>query len=67
MNSNELTFLFTFGDGFYQALFHTSFKKKLRYHWENKRGPKKKLTFEDSQYSVKQACFHLHDRTARIK
>ena len=45
MNTNELTFLFTFVDGFYQALFHTLFDKKLGYLWENERCLKKKLTF----------------------
>jgi hypothetical protein len=47
MNTNELTFLFTFVDDFFQALFHTPFGKKLRHLWENKRGPKKKLTLSE--------------------
>ncbi len=47
MNTNELTFLFTFVDDFFQVLFHTPFGKKLRHLWENKRGPKKKLTLSE--------------------
>ena len=47
MNTSELTFLFTFVDDFFQALFHTPFGKKLRHLWENKRDPKKKLTLSE--------------------
>ena len=47
MSTNELTFLFTFVDDFFQALFHASFGKKLRHFWENKRGPSKKLTLSE--------------------
>jgi hypothetical protein len=47
MNTHELTFLFTFVDDFFQALFHASFGKKLRHLWENKRGRKKTLTLSE--------------------
>jgi hypothetical protein len=35
MNTNELAFLFTFVDVFFQALFHAPFGKKVRHLWEN--------------------------------
>lgn len=44
MNTQELIILFTFGDDFFQALFRSSPGEKLQHFWENKRGPKKKLT-----------------------
>ena len=44
MSITELTFRFTFVVGFFQTLFHNPFGKKLRPFWENKQGPKKKLT-----------------------
>jgi hypothetical protein len=47
MNNVELTILYTFVDDFFQALFHSSLGKKLRHFWENKRGPKKKLTLSE--------------------
>ena len=47
MSNKELTILFTFVDDFFQALFHAPFGKKLRHLWENKRGPKKKLTLSE--------------------
>lgn len=47
MNNKELTILYTFIDDFFQALFNSSLGKKLRHFWENKRGPKKKLTLSE--------------------
>ena len=47
MNNKELTILYTFVDDFFQALFHSSIGKKIRHFWENKRGPKKKLTLSE--------------------
>jgi hypothetical protein len=47
MNNFELTILYTFVDDFFQVLFHSSLGKKLRHFWENKRGPKKKLTLSE--------------------
>ena len=47
MNNKELTILYTFVDDFFQALFHSSLGKKLRYFWEDKRGPKKKLSLSE--------------------
>ena len=47
MNNIELTILYTFVDDFFQALFHSSLGKKLRYFWENRRGSKKKLTLSE--------------------
>jgi len=44
MSNKELTILFTFVDDFFQALFRSHLGKKLSHFWENKRGPKKKLT-----------------------
>lgn len=47
MNTQELIILFTFVDDFFQALFRASLGKKLQHFWENKRGPKKKLTLSE--------------------
>ncbi len=47
MSNKELTILFTFVDDFFQALFHAPLGKKLRHIWENKRGPKKRLTLSE--------------------
>ena len=47
MSTKELTILFTFVDNFFQALFRLHLGKKLRHFWENKRGPKKKLTLSE--------------------
>ncbi len=47
MSNKELTILYTFVDDFFQALFHSSLGKKLCHLWENKRGPKKKLTLSE--------------------
>jgi hypothetical protein len=47
MNNTELTILYTFIDDFFQALFQSSLGNKLRHFWENKRGPKKKLTLSE--------------------
>jgi len=47
MSNKELTILFTFVDDFFQVLFDALFVKKLWHLWENKRGPKKKLTLSE--------------------
>jgi hypothetical protein len=47
MNTNEIIFLFTLENDFFQALFHTPSGKKLRHLCKNKRGPKKKLTLSE--------------------
>ena len=47
MNNKELIILFTFIDDFFQALFKSYLGKKLRHFWENKRGPKKRLTLSE--------------------
>ena len=47
MSTTELTILYTFVDDFFQALFHSSLGEKLRHYWENKRGPKKKLSLSE--------------------
>jgi len=47
MNNQELIILFTFIEDFFQALFRSNFGKKIRHFWENKRGPKKKLTLSE--------------------
>jgi len=47
MNNKELIILFTFIDDFFQALFKSYLGKELRHFWENRRGPKKRLTLSE--------------------
>lgn len=47
MSTAELTILYTFIDVLLQAFFHSSLGKNLRHYWENKRGPRKKLSLSE--------------------
>ncbi|MGQ9617012.1 MAG: hypothetical protein ACUVWJ_11510 [Spirochaetota bacterium] len=47
MNTQELIILYTLVDDFFQSLFRSSLGKKLGHFWENKRGPKKKLSLSE--------------------